>query len=670
MYRTSDLYKKKIYSGDAKHKLNLSFLEDADLYCEKLIVKPRIIATGSKRFGLDTFVSKEAELILHDIDLDEVPSQMTISIGTLIDDNAYENVPIGIFNINNKPTTDKNKTTFKLYDNAVKFDFNYNGQELIEANGGSATKMQILQDICSKAGIISNVSSFLHQDDLVGTYDNTITARMYIAYLAEQAGCIATIDRDGTLIFVQFENLETVKIPLSIVEKYTKGKPYAIGRVLYEDGIRKYDKPHENEEYSGDMLYINASNPYISNQEQIDDIYNVVKDFNIDSLTTGKILGDPAIDPWDIIEIYDDNVGYYGIIYDEKDIEYNEKTLVFPKYVLIAKTLANYTMTYNGKIINTYDTQIGEEARNENVSINGEANFKKYAKTSIDNIKNSINLMVEEQDEQDGRLTNLEIDINNIQTMFQLTGGSNLIKNSQFLLNDDVWNITTQTGGYVTPLGSGYNATLIGETTSIANIVMKNASISTKTGNISNLKLNQPYTFSFYYTMDENTDFSVSLIGSQVGQVAINETYTSQESDLKKIEVSFIALDTEYTLTFNTSTTLDGYFTIYDLMLNSGDSKPWEPAMSEVYSTVLKMSQLGFQVYASGSNTITLMTSMGFAVYKSTNGEIGQVVTDFTNEGIDTINIYASNRIKVGTWVEKDLTINGKLMHVEYMEVD
>ena len=288
----------------------------------------------------------------------------------------------------------------------------------------------------------------------------------------------------------------------------------------------------------------------------------------------------------------------------------------------------------------------------------------------FNNINNNIDLLVQEQGEQNDRLTDLNININNIQALFQLTGGSNLIRNSQFLLNDDVWTRTINTNGYCTELGQGYNSSLIGQTTSLANIVMKNASIVTKAGNISNLKLNQPYKFSFYYTLGNNATASVSLVGKNTGQVVLNQTYNQAKDGLTKVEVSFTALDTDYTLTFNTSTTLDGYFTIYDLMLNSGDSKPWEPAMSEVYSTVLKMSQLGFQIYASGSNTITLMTSMGFEVHVSNNGEIGEVVTKFTNTGIDTIDIIARGRIKNGIWVEKDMTINNNITHVEYMEVD
>ena len=133
---------------------------------------------------------------MHNIDLSEIQDQVLISIGTLVGNN-YEYVPIGIFNIQDQPTTDKDRTTITLRDNSVKFDFNYNAQPLIEEHGGSATKLQILQDICTKAGVTCNISSFIGSTDLVGIYDNTITARQYISYLAEQAGKIATINRSG-----------------------------------------------------------------------------------------------------------------------------------------------------------------------------------------------------------------------------------------------------------------------------------------------------------------------------------------------------------------------------------------------------------------------------------------------------------------------------------------
>lgn len=374
-YITSDRYKEVIYSQDCRHKLKIWFneieFENADIYCEKLTVTSRIIPNGSKVFMLENFVSKEATLILHDMDLSLIKDQVKISIGTLVD-NEYEYVPIGIFNIQDKPTTDNGKTTIKLRDNSVKFDFNYNGKELIDNNGGVATLLQILQDICNKAGVVCNITEFLGSENLIGIYDNTITGRTYVSYLAGQAGAIPTINRDGELIFIYINNLVVHEIPLHYVEKYIDGDLFKISRVVYESGIIKI----ENGTNDNDTLFLDASNPYITSQDQIDGILEIVNGFEINSFSTGKIIGNPAIDSYDLISITDENKVY--------------------------RTLATNDLVYNGVIIQTFDNQIGLEERKENVSLKGEDTFKRWAKTEIDNINAEIKLTT-------GRVDTLEL---------------------------------------------------------------------------------------------------------------------------------------------------------------------------------------------------------------------------------------------------------------------
>lgn len=377
-YITSDRYKEVIYSQDCRHKLKIWFnnieLEDADIYCEKLTVSSRIIPNGSKVFMLENFISKEATLVLHEVDLSTIKDQVKISIGTLVD-NEYEYVPIGIFNIQDKPTTDNGKTTIKLRDNSVKFDFGYNGKELIDNNGGVASLLQVLQDICNQAGVVCNITEFLGSEDLIGIYDNTITARTYVAYIAGQAGAIPTINRDGELIFIYINNLITHEIPLHFVEKYTDGDLYKISRVAYESGIIKI----ENGTTDNDTLFLDASNPYITSQDQIDGILEIVNNFEINSFSTGKIIGNPAIDSYDLISITDEGNTY--------------------------KTLATNDLTYNGVIIQTFATEIGLEERKENVSLNGENTFKKWAKTEIDRVDARITQEV-------GRIDTIEISNN------------------------------------------------------------------------------------------------------------------------------------------------------------------------------------------------------------------------------------------------------------------
>ncbi|MBR5303449.1 MAG: hypothetical protein IKU37_01315 [Candidatus Gastranaerophilales bacterium] len=643
-------YKSIIYSGESEHKIKILFddveLEDADRYCEKLTLKRNILPDdGSKRFSLDNFVSQEAELILHDINETITPiikGQVEISIGTKVGSTSlgdtYEYVPLGIFNIQDTPKTDKNKITLTLRDNAVLFDFYYDAKSLEEQGNSAMTKFNILQDICSKANVRCSVQSFNGMNDVVSTYDNTITARTYVSYLAEQAGALATIDRNGELKFVYLNELVTQKIPLYVVEKYEKGESYEIDRVVYEDAIRKFETNSDENETT---LYINSANPYISYQEQINSIFDIVGGFQIDSLSTGRILGDPTIDCYDIIEIY----GYYD----------NDNHFVNDETTIVARTLANHTLVYNGSIINQYNTQIGIEERTENVTLKSEPTFQKYAKTLIDNIENKIELVVAEQNEQKNQIAETKIEVDGIQNLFQITGGSNMIKDSQLLINDEnMWikgNIAqnsffpssdTYPSSSEYPLEyyfnnpnyvGGYDASLIGKTSSVAKIGVSNGKITTSNINITELIIGEMYTLSFKISNDDGTNSRIKLTGNNN---VVYDGVFEEELDMEDVSYSFVAQTSNYILSIQSSSVDDGFVYVYDLMLNKGDRKEWQPASGELVSTTVKLSQLGVQVYSTGSEIATLMTSEGFQIRRFQNNTLYEIVTEFTKNGFSS----------------------------------
>lgn len=369
---TEQEYLDIIYSQDDKNRIRIWFnnveLSDAGEYCESLSGTNRILPSdGEKRFSLDNFIAREYDLILRDLPAGTtIADQVKISIGTLVGENTYEDVPIGIFNIQDTPVTDKNKVTIKLRDNRVKFDFGYDAKPLIDTQGGSATYKQILNDICTKAGVINDVSTFNGESIAVAIYDSTIKGSTYVAYIAEQAGAIPVITREGHLNFIYLNNLKTWRIPLSIVEKYEIGKPFEVERVVYESGIIKYQTSSDE---TLETLYLDAANPYVSTQAQVNSVLTIMNGFTIDSAETGKILGNPAIDAYDLIEIYDD---------DTDDT--------------ILTTLANNTYTFNGVHRQTFDTVIGEKERKENVTISSEATARRWAKTEIDNLNSTVTI--------------------------------------------------------------------------------------------------------------------------------------------------------------------------------------------------------------------------------------------------------------------------------------
>ena len=253
--------------------------------------------------------------------------------------------------------------------------------------------------------------------------------------------------------------------------------------------------------------------------------------------------------------------------------------------------------------------------------------FDKVKRTEVivDKQGHRIEEIIEEQGEQQNQITQVVASINNIQNLFQITGGSNSIKNSMGLLGDEEWE--EQDGGVYE---KGYDANLIGIVTSVAKRKLKNGKFTTSSTNITNLIIGTQYTFSFYISNDANTTANITLTGNDV---IYDETWSSVVNMQKNV-FSFIATTSSYTLEITSTTTVtDGYTTIYDIMLNSGDVKPWEPAFAEIYSTVIQLSQMGLQIYCTGSDIATLMTSQGFQIRRFENGNLYEVVTEFTKDG-------------------------------------
>lgn len=140
----------------------------------------------------------------------------------------------------------------------------------------------------------------------ISVYDNTVSARAYLSYIAEQAGGFACIGRDGKL-YIKTIGQDTVEIPLRYFENFEFGEKIKITRVKYEDGIQLFEKGIT----TGSTIYINQDNMYIVNQEQIDNIYNLYKDLEVYSFIGSSFI-DPALDIGDIIDIDGKKIIYQG----------------------------------------------------------------------------------------------------------------------------------------------------------------------------------------------------------------------------------------------------------------------------------------------------------------------------------------------------------------------
>ena len=527
-------------------------------------------------------------------------------------------------------------------------------------SGTGITAKDLLDFICDSYHITKEDFHFTNEDVMIYSYDSTLTGRDYLEMIAELAGGYIVINEGGNLelrYYFRYENGEKTFAPESDkvlsaedVDSFKLTEQITIERVVYDDGVNIPKRSSDNEDLY--TLYLSIDNMFL---QQITDAQFT----NI----CNNIIG----------------YSFYNIKIDNTNKFFTPGSTIWFEKPNLEKVpiLVNYTRDYLGGFVGSYETNVSCKKRTETEVIPTDIKIKRI-KTIINQMDNSMTIEAGKVANLQGKTTQLRIDIDKVQSLFQITGGSNLIRNSQLLLSDETWNFIENSEdplAYHTPIGEGYNSSLIGETVAVANIVLRNSKAITTVNNITNLKLSTSHTLNYYISQDSNTTTTIKLISKITGEEIYNEVITTDNShtvDMKNYTFNFIANDTDYILQIDTTTILDGYVKIYDLMLNSGDKKSWEPAASEVYSTILKMSQQGFQVYSSGSNILTLLTSNGFQIREARDSGdggiiLGRIVSQFNNEGIIT-EIVRMTKAVIGKYVQEELELNSITHHVEYFE--
>lgn len=115
---------------------------------------------------------------------------------------------------------------------------------------------------------------------------------------------------DYTIIESEAEmqvNFARAEIPFKYFQNFKWGAKYKLSKIRYEDGIRVFEKGDD----TGNTLYINPDNMFIVDQDQIDNIYDELKDLELYSFKGDSIV-DPALDIGDIVVIDGKQVLYCG----------------------------------------------------------------------------------------------------------------------------------------------------------------------------------------------------------------------------------------------------------------------------------------------------------------------------------------------------------------------
>ncbi len=380
MYSTSQEYKSKILKSSTIHELNI-YIDGNKVEPNHIVdFKQTIQLFNNEEFCLGCTPEIDIEFEIDRRDLPETYNEVYVESGL-----EEEIIPIGHFTIQKPIEDDELKVKIKATDYMKKFeDGEYDGSDLEYP----ITLLELLKDICKKVGVELGSTSFLNSNKQIATYDSTISPRTLIGYIAEQAGGFATIGRDGKL-YIKNISQDIVNLDIDLFEDYIWGDAIKISRVSYEDGIQDY-KFGSND---NDTLYVDTNNMYIIDKEQIENIYNTIKNLEVYSFE-GRTIIDPAYDIGDILIIDNKLTIYQG------------------------------ELEYAGKFIATINSKLQAKTEQESMQTKESTSKKiRKIKSTIDQIEGKITQIVEENDENSNKVSET------IQTLDKISQKVNSIEN-------------------------------------------------------------------------------------------------------------------------------------------------------------------------------------------------------------------------------------------------
>ena len=404
MYTINDDTRKLIYSGDAQYVPYLKIgTTDIDVSLIKNItISDPILDKETKYFYLGTFPSRKIEIEfvnspLLNIDFTQ-QVEFNLGIKSFITGEELDVIPYGNYYVDMTSENYYNNNKLTAYDYAIKMKkplvditnpettpFNTNEEGKLT----SVNIVDLLQWICDYCGVELGDFPDVNNDMIISSYDNTISGKAYISYIAELMGGYAKIGRDNKLYIKPAKIEPIMEIDVESAKDFKIGEKYKITKVVYDNGILV---PSIIGNDTGNTLFIRTDNFLISGDDEtrdyiVENIYNEVYDLEIYPIEIDKIL-DPSIDPYDMVTYTVGDNARYNTYYDY-----------------------TYSIGQTGKVKTTLPT--AQQEATTNVNDNASTNSKMRAirtyidqenstiRTEISNTKDTVDSLGEQVTELD-----------------------------------------------------------------------------------------------------------------------------------------------------------------------------------------------------------------------------------------------------------------------------
>lgn len=586
-----------------------------------------------------------------------VDKSIQAQIGVKYTDLSNEYINMGKYTVerpNNEITTQYSQIT--AYDNLyTNLDSKYVCN--IDYSTGDKTLSDLYADVCTNLGLTPKSLEFINST--IPIFDNPFTNgeknRTVLQTIAKISCSFIDIDNDTNEIALCWlsQNEEPDYIFYKNDYSSVDGGQIVCGpincliiknsqiddenvTITDDESIKIYGE--HSVTISEDYILYNAE----LRQQAINSIWNRVKGMKYVDCKLTTYYGKPFLKLGDRIRIY------------INDTEY------FDTYVL------KHNFTYDGSFTSVIESPAltkQEIKTKQDVSL-GQA--LSNAQIEINKQKKTITSLVEETKDNTNKIAQTIMDINNIQNLFQITGGSNLIKNSVGFFSNNYW-LQTENGEF----SYGEDNDLIGKTTSISKISIKNGTLKTTDTNIVGLAINIIKSLSFKIYQDDDVTTTIKLYGLSEEQPLYEKTFIGKyqwQEIYDENENKFYIDSPNLTLEITSVSIYNGLFSISDLMLNEGEKTAWQPAQGEIWGTVVKMSHQGISCYSVEGGYVTMMTTQGFQVRELHGDSIGNIIGRFTTSGLETNEITHSGKHTQKNLVHDIITSDNNEVYTEYIK--
>lgn len=237
MYKVSNDYRKVIYGGESDNMplLTINDIEIPYTQISKIEISNPIIDTTSQVFYIGTFVATKITITFRNTNGVPLEGNVHLEIGSRVN-GEYEYVPIGEFIIDT-PTEDfYTKSQLVCMDRSVLFKPNVDYSVAIV--DGVITIENLLQWLCEHFEVeLGTYPNSPNLQKTIASYDNTVSGKRYISWIAEMLGGNAKMGRDGRLYIIPLKRDPVVEIDALDGKSWETTEKYHISKVRFDNGV-------------------------------------------------------------------------------------------------------------------------------------------------------------------------------------------------------------------------------------------------------------------------------------------------------------------------------------------------------------------------------------------------------------------------------------------------